>query len=185
MILPNSETTKTLIKMNKEELIEYAFKKYPVLMVNGDEHWIPRYDANESERDRFVEYFQELHSKLIQPQQTVSKEIQFIKHTLKAIIRWHRDERNPKNFPISSTLDALNYLDKLQANQTNEVTECECGHTVPLDYAVTDGEHWTCMPCHIEWLEEKAQTNEGEFTLEDVVENLENNINELKKLISC
>lgn len=40
-----------------------------------------------------------------------------------------------------------------------DVTKCECGHTVPYDFAVSNEEGQdTCMPCYIEFLNDLHST---------------------------
>jgi hypothetical protein len=63
------------------------------------------------------------------------------------------------------TREAEDLLEKLIANSTQEMVECECGHTVPLEFSVSETEdgNATCMPCLMEELQHRLA--EGEQAL--------------------
>ena len=39
----------------QEEIEQLALSIYPIYMINGDEYWIPRYDAREEKRTCYVD----------------------------------------------------------------------------------------------------------------------------------
>ena len=66
-------------------------------------------------------------------------------------------------------------------DRDKELIECECGHTVPIKFAVTDGEYWTCMPCQIEYISGKLEVKP--IAINQHFEILKSTLNDLVKFI--
>lgn len=64
---------------------------------------------------------------------------------------------------------------KKQKYKRFEVEECECGHEAPIFYTIyNDDGNGTCLPCHIEYLEDKL--SKAKKNIKDLKKELNNKI---------
>lgn len=76
--------------------------------------------------------------------------------------KWRRGDETVEPVNVMSLGIAIDTLlefakSKQESETFTEVVKCECGHTVPIAFSVTQGDYDTCMPCYIEHFQQLKQ----------------------------